>query len=174
MNIFRKLLLAVLAAAVCLLAAGCGSEEPVPSAHYESVLDTLTAAVKMKDTHGYLLCFTEAARLTYEASERYDRDLTSKLVPQQEGETPSLLYTVTEHRELTAGEVSALEEAYKNKYSLRLDITKAYELKVVFTAGSRHTERTVNAVNNGSGWLVLGPVIEKLFEGSADSSSAAA
>ena len=158
--------------AACLLA-GCSSDAPAPSVHYEKVLDTLTAAVKAKDTEAYLLCFTEAARLNYKKSDRYDRELASKLVPSDGGEQPALIYTVNDHRELNNEEISVLEGAYKEKYAMRIDITKAYELKLLFTSGTRRAERTLNAVNNGNGWLILGPVIENYFEGTAPVSSAA-
>lgn len=171
MKITRIILILALAAA-CLLT-GCGSDAPAPSVHYEKVLDTLSAAVKAKDTDAYLLCFTEAARLNYKNSDRYDRELASKLVPSEEGDSPALICTVNEHRELNNEEISVLEEAYKNKYAMRIDITKAYELRILFTSGSKRSEKTLNAVNNGNGWLILGPVIESYFEDTPSASSAA-
>lgn len=160
---FKRLITVLLAAAVCLLAAGCGDEAPAPSAHYETVLDTLTASVKLKDTDAYLLCFTEAARLRYKNSDEYSKELTAKLIPSDDGEQAGLVCRVAEHRELETAEVSALEEAYKAKYAMRIDITKAYEIRAEFTSGRNSTEKTLNVVNDGTGWLIMGPVIEKFF-----------
>ena len=159
----KKIISALLLAAAMLLT-GCGSEAPAPSVHYEKVLDTLSAAVKAKDTDAYLLCFTEAARLNYINSDRYDRSLAAKLVPETEGEQPAMVFTVSDHRELNNAEITTLENAYKDKYAMRIDITKAYELKASVTSGTFRTERNFNAVNNGSGWLILGPVIESWFD----------
>ena len=163
-----RIIAAFLLTAVLLLT-GCGSQAPAPSIYYEKVLDTLSAAVKAKDTDAYLLCFTEAARLNYLSSDRYDRSLAAKIVSDTEGDQPAMVFTVTDHRELNNEEITALENAYKDKYAMRIDITKAYELKASVTAGSLHTERTFNAVNNGSGWLILGPVIEAWFSNTGSS-----
>ena len=184
----RKIIISALLTAALLLS-GCGSEAPAPSVHYEKVLDTISAAVKAKDTDAYLLCFTDAARLNYQNSDRYDRDLASKFIPSENGEQSAMIFTVTDHRELNNEEITTLENAYKDKYAMRIDITKAYELKTTVSSGVLRTERTFNAVNTGTGWVLLGPVIENWFDApalasqsgttaasasSADSSSAAA
>ena len=165
MKLPRLIIAAILTAALFL--AGCGSDAPAPSVHYEKVLDTVSAAVKAKDTDAYLLCFTEAARLNYLKSDRYDRELVSKFLPTDEDGQPAMIFSVTDHRELNNEEISTLENAYKEKYAMRIDITKAYELKATVSSGALHTERTLNAVNNGNGWLLLGPVIENWFDGPA-------
>lgn len=171
MKLVRFISALVLSAA--LLLTGCGSEAPAPSVHYEKVLDTVSAAVKAGDTDAYLLCFTEAARLNYMKSDRYDRELASKLIPSDEGEQLAMVFTVTDHRELNNEEISTLENAYKEKYAMRINITKAYELKATVSSGSLQTERTFNAVNNGTGWLLLGPVIEIWFDTPASGPQAA-
>ena len=168
----KRVITVLLAAAVCLLTAGCGDEAPAPSAHYETVLDTLTASVKLGDTDAYLLCFTDAARLKYKNSDQYSKELTSRLVPSDDGEQAGLVCRVADHRALTDEELSTLANAYKEKYAMRMDITKAYEIKAEFTSGRHSTEKTLNVVNDGDGWLIMGPVIEKFFEtGTAAKSS---
>ena len=167
----KKIISALLLTAAMLLT-GCGSEPAAPSAHYEAVLDTVSAAVKAKDTDAYLLCFTDAARLNYLNSDSYDRSLAAKLIPSDEGEQPAMVFTVNDHRELNNNEISALETAYKDKYSMRIDITKAYEIKASVTSGALKAERTLNAVNVGTGWLLLGPVIESWFDTGAAPQSA--
>ena len=164
MNIKIPKLLLAAALVFALLLTGCGSEAPAPSLHYEKVLDTVCAAVKAHDTDGYLLCFSDAARLGYQNSERYDRQLTSKFIPSDEGEQAAMIFTVNDHRELSNDEITTLENAYKEKYAMRIDITKAYELKTTVTSGSLRSERTLYAVNDGTKWLLLGPVIEAWFE----------
>ena len=172
MKKLKAFTLALIAAAMCLLASCGSSQGGAPSVHYEKVLDTLTSAVSLNDTEAYLLCFTEAARLNYMNSESYDRELAGKLSVKDEGRSLALICTVNEHRELTESEIASLEEAYKEKYSLRIDITKAYELSTVFTSGNKMAERTVYTVNNGNDWYILGPVIERFFENTNEASSA--
>ena len=164
MGRLRSYTAVLLAAVICLLT-GCGEQAAPSQAHYDQVLDTLTSAVSLGDTDAYLLCFTEAARLNYKQSASYNKELAGTLAAFEDGRRLALICTVSEHRELNEGEINMLTEAYKEKYAMRINITKAYELKARFSSGSSNAERTLNVVNNGSGWLILGPVIERIFDG---------
>ncbi|MBR4555111.1 MAG: hypothetical protein IKO27_05900 [Ruminococcus sp.] len=168
MRIIKYIIVTVLAA---VLLAGCGDSENNTSAHYEVVLRTLTQSVRTDDTEAYLLCFTDAARAVYEKSPGFDRKLAGKLAVTEDGVRLGLICSVADHRELERDEIAALRDAYSEKYSRRLEITKAYELKLEFSSGRSEAKRTVNVINDGTNWLIMGPVIESIFTDSSSSES---
>ena len=155
----------VICALLCVfLLAGCGSRSSVPSAHYEEVLSTLTASAKLNDTASYLKCFTPAAQSAYLSSGRYDPDLTEKLEHSEDGKEYLLTYTVLDHKELDSAGIASLKLDYTEKYSQRIEIVKAYDLKIEFSSGSRCVTDKVTVLYNGSQWLILGDVIESFFK----------
>ncbi len=162
------MMIGVFAAALMLLCS-CGDSERPPSANYLSAVEAMTQAVKVADTEGYLMCFTEAARDKYRTGENYDPGLAGKIT--FDGETSRLLqYDVEEYHELNSSEISKVKEDHIEAYKRRLEITKAYELDITFTSGERTARRKLIVINNGVGWQICGDVIEQVFEGTADSS----
>lgn len=162
MRILKKLLCLGLCACILALTA-CGSKESPPSAHYEAVLDTLVAAVKLHDTPSYLKCFTYEAREDYASSENYNRDLTETLAKVEDGKEFKLVYLTLEHNELDSSGIAKLKSDYAEKYSKRIDIMKAYQLKVEFSSGDKTSEKMLTVFYNGITWLIMGDVIESFF-----------
>lgn len=158
----KLFILLALTACVTLLAA-CGSRENPPSAHYEAVLDTLVSAVKVHDTSSYLKCFTPEAREDYAASETYDPDLTEKLALSGEGKEYKLIYSTLEHSELDSSGIAKLKKDYAERYRKRIEIMKAYELKVEFSSGDKSTQKMLTVFYNGISWQIMGDVIESYF-----------
>ena len=163
MKLLKLITLMLTAACLALALSSCGDEEPPPSEHYETVLDTMTAAVKAEDEDTYLRCFTPAARDSFSLSRSKDSNVTDKLHNSKGDSALPLVYETLEHREIDISGIKNLQRQYTEKYARRLDIVKAYELKVEFSSGESSATRMITVFNNGNDWYILGDVIDKLF-----------
>ena len=164
MRNLKLLLLAGLLAGLMLAVSACGKKQSAPSAHYEAVLDTLVSSVNVQDTDSYLRCFTADARNAYTSSESYDPELAKDLAQKSEDKSLKLQYTTLEHTELDSSGIAKLKSEHTEKYSRRIEVTKAYQLRVEFSSGADDKEMQLTVFNDGSRWLIAGDVIESFFD----------
>ena len=169
-GLFEKLLRIVVAtvlAAIMLAMQSCGNSDNQndPPLNYEQPTVTMIRAIRLLDTQSYLNCFTPGAREKYEESENYNSMLAQVLLPSQGENTPLLSIDTLSAQELEANDISKLEADYRESYSKRLKISKAYTLSVeISTLLNQKTIsdiRDITVVNTGDQWLIYGDVIEE-------------
>ncbi|WP_124100337.1 hypothetical protein [Ruminococcus sp. Marseille-P6503] len=165
-SLCRFVTAAALAAAMLALQ-GCGNTENESKSvlNYEQPTVTMIRAVKLLDTQSYLNCFTPGAREKYENSDNYNSKLTQVLLPSQGKSSASLKIETLSAQELEADDIAKLEDDYRESYSRRLSISKAYDLSVQISTLQNEKEtsdvRDIIVVNTGEEWLIYGDVIEK-------------
>lgn len=164
MRTVKLLLLAGIMTGMMLITSACGKKQSAPSAHYEAVLDTLVSSVNVQDTESYLRCFTSDARQAYASSENYDPELAKDLAQKNEDKSLKMQYTTLEHTELDSSGIAKLQSEHAEKYSRRIEVTKAYQLKVEFSSGAEDKQMQLTVFNNGSSWLIEGDVIDNFFD----------
>ncbi|MBR1763976.1 MAG: hypothetical protein IJ746_01115 [Ruminococcus sp.] len=158
----RRLILIVNILLAAVLLCSCGDRDRPPSANYLSAIEAMTQSVRLTDTEGYLMCFTDAARDKYRASETYDKDVAANITFDGE-DTHLLQYSVEEYRELDADGIAKIKADHTAAYKRRIEVTKAYELDIEFTSDGKTARRTLIVINNGVGWQICGDVIESIF-----------
>ena len=158
----KRLILIVNILLAAVLLCSCGDKERPPSANYLSAIEAMTQSVRLNDTEGYLMCFTDAARDKYRASESYDKDIAAKLT--FDGEKTHLLqYNIEDYHELNSDEIAKVKAQHTEAYKRRIEVSKAYELDIEFTSDGKTARRKLTVINNGVGWQICGDVIESFF-----------
>ena len=158
----KRLLIILNILIAAALFTSCGEHERPPSANYLTAIEAMTQAVRVTDTEGYLMCFTDAARQKYKTGDDYDPDLAGKISFDGE-ESHILQYDVEDYRELDSEEIAKLKDEYTLAYKRRLDVSKAYELGLEFTSDGKTAKRTLTVINNGVSWQICGDVIKSIF-----------
>lgn len=166
-NSKRRGVFFISALVIMLIISGCGDKSQTAKSvlNYEQPAVTMIRAVKLLDTKSYLNCFTPGAREKYEKSENYNSRLAEVLLPRQETVAAPVKIKTLSAEELEGDAVSQLEADYREMYSRRISISKAYKLSVeisTFQNGKGASDiRDITVINNGRGWLIYGDIIEE-------------
>lgn len=114
-----------------------------------------------------LACFTPGAIESFGEENDIVKAL-SEDIESTIGESTRLLYDVLEKQEMDKEFVKIISDEYTDKYSLRLDVKKAYKLKVVISAAlginkkATTGELEIITIKAGSSWYIYGDVISEL------------
>ena len=163
-NSKRRGVFFISALVIMLIISGCGDKSQTAKSvlNYEQPAVTMIRAVKLLDTKSYLNCFTPGAREKYE---NYNSRLAEVLLPRQETVAAPVKIKTLSAEELEGTAVSQLEADYREMYSRRISISKAYKLSVeisTFQNGKGASDiRDITVINNGGGWLIYGDIIEE-------------
>lgn len=151
-----------------LLLTSCGEDEPKRKyLEYEAPIATFISAYNKGDNASMLGCFTPGA-VEITGEEYSLADSITEEIKSVMGEKVSLTYKMHEKQELDENEIEALSAEYTEKYSLRLDIKKAYKLSVTISTviGVPHKATTgiidIITIKAGSSWYIYGDVLTKL------------
>lgn len=158
-----KCIAAALIAAVML--AACGSDKPeIKSMEYEMPVATFVNAFNKGDEDSLVKCFTMGAQDEFSKSSEKAVDKLKECIENAAGNKAVLSYTLDEKTQLGEEYISSLKESYTEKYGKRLDIKKAYSLKVTFKAvpGNKEYVREMITIKTDSGWCIYGEVITKI------------
>ena len=154
------LISAVLALAMSLSACG---KEPEQSVNYEQPVRTLAQTMQAYDEHGYLDCFTAAAKQEFMSRKDYNEDFIQLLYPESSG-GQKLSISIVSHKELDDSEIEELEKEYVKTFSRRIKITKAERLEVHFKLYQKNLKRSdtkeITVVRSNNTWYIFGSVID--------------
>lgn len=151
-----------------LLLCSCSDKEPKRQyLEYEAPLATFINAYNKKDSRSMLACFTPGAIESFGEENDIVKAL-SEDIESTIGESTRLYYDVLEKQEMDKEFVKIISDEYTDKYSLRLDVKKAYKLKVVISAAlginkkATTGEFEIITIKAGSSWYIYGDVISEL------------
>ncbi|MBP1572619.1 MAG: hypothetical protein J6A55_02300 [Oscillospiraceae bacterium] len=159
-----KRLLVLLLALSLLVLSSCESDEPEREyLEYEAPIATFINAYNKKDSASALGCFTPGAKDLYGTENDIVNDLSS-YVDSVVGDRARLSYKVLDKQELDEQAVNAISDEYTDTYSLRLEVKKAYKLKVkISTKGGNLSATNENleiiTIKAGSSWYIYGNVL---------------
>ncbi len=162
MRILRCIAAALIAA---VMLASCGSDKPeIKSMEYETPVATFVNAFNKGDEDSLVKCFTAGAQEEFSKSGEKAVEALKESIENAAGNTTVLSYTLDEKTQLGEEYISSLKESYTEKYGKRLDIKKAYSLKVTFKAvpGNKEYVREMITIKTDSGWCIYGDVITKI------------
>lgn len=162
MRILRCIAATVIAA---VMLTACGSDKPeIKSMEYETPVATFVNAFNKGDEDSLEKCFTMGAREEFSESGEKAVETLKECIESAAGSTALLSYTLDEKTQLGEEEIASLKEDYIAKYGKRLDIKKAYSLKVTFKTaiGNKECASEIITVKTDGGWCIYGDVITNI------------
>lgn len=154
----------IVAALSLLLLSACSDKEPEKTyLEYEAPVATFINAFNKKDSATVVGCFTPGAKDAF-GNENDIVDVLSSDIESVVGSRTRLSYKLIDKQELDEEAVKAISDEYTDKYSLRLEIKKAYKLNIsVSTKGATSSASNENleiiTIKAGSSWYIYGDVI---------------
>ena len=151
-----------------MLFSSCEKEESKENYEYESPVATFFSAFNRADEESLLNCFTIGAKNSFSDGDEEAVSMLSESIKASVGEKARLKFEITGKTALNDEEIKQLQDDYQSKYSLRIEIKKAYKLSVtvttlsIGTTGHYSQNLELTTIKVGGSWLIYGDVITQL------------
>lgn len=158
---FKKIIAAVISAAVLFLSACSQSEKK--TLNYEQPVASFKGSLNAFDETAYLCCFLPQEKARFLSSDSYSEGFLEDELSKHE-RIGGIGIKISDSRELSREELDKLEEEYKEGSSLRLEFTKGQQLDLDFIMqkknGPHKSSCEMTVVRYENVWYIYGDVID--------------